>query len=82
MFFGDTAFGDTAFGDTASSASGSGGSGSGGSGSASGDSVGTYDPSAGLLVGPSGVLYSAGQGTLAGTGPISLLGLLRQTLGD
>jgi phospholipid/cholesterol/gamma-HCH transport system substrate-binding protein len=53
----------------------------GSAGSSSGDSAGTYDPATGLLVGPDGVLYSAGEGTLSGNGPGTLAGLLKQTLG-
>ncbi|HEX6520437.1 MAG TPA: hypothetical protein VF070_10580, partial [Streptosporangiaceae bacterium] len=42
----------------------------------------TYDPSNGLLVGPNGVLYSVGQKSLSGDGPVTLQGLLEETLGD
>lgn len=75
------------FGDTAAAGSGSGSSGSGSSGSSSGpgsggQNAGTYDPGTGLLVGPDGVLYSAGQGTLNATGPTTLKGLLTQSLGE
>jgi phospholipid/cholesterol/gamma-HCH transport system substrate-binding protein len=67
-------FGSAAFGDTATAAAGSGGS--------SGISAGTYDPATGLLVGPNGILYSAGLGTRTADGPTTLEGLLKQTLGD
>lgn len=60
------------FGDTAQTAQG---------GSAAGDSVGTYDPASGLFVGPDGILYSAGAGSVTGNGPATLPGLLEQTLG-
>ncbi|MCL2581846.1 MAG: MCE family protein [Streptosporangiales bacterium] len=77
LYFGDTAASESSdSGKGASSGSSSGsGSGSGGNG------AGTYDPSSGLLVGPSGMIYSAGQGTLRGTGPTTLQGLLQQSLG-
>jgi phospholipid/cholesterol/gamma-HCH transport system substrate-binding protein len=53
----------------------------GGSGSG-GTSAATYDPSNGLLVGPNGLLYSVDRNSLSGDGPVTLQGLLRQTLGD
>jgi phospholipid/cholesterol/gamma-HCH transport system substrate-binding protein len=53
--------------------------GSSGSGATS---AATYDPSNGLLVGPNGILYSVGEKSLSGNGPVTLQGLLRQTLGD
>ena len=40
-----------------------------------------YDPASGLFFGPNGILYSAGAGSLAGTGPATLSQLLQQTLG-
>lgn len=63
------------FGDTAAGEPGTGG------GIAAGDSAGTYDPASGLFVGPDGLLYSAGAGSISGQGPGTLSGLLRQTLG-
>lgn len=71
LFFGDTAAA-TGPGDTAAGAPGNGDT---------GDSAGTYDPTSGLLYGPSGDLYSVGQSTLR-DGPTSLSGLLEQTLGN
>lgn len=41
----------------------------------------TYDPQTGLFFGPSGVLYSAGAGSVNGKGPTTLGQLLQQTLG-
>ena len=47
-----------------------------------GTSATAYDPANGLLVGPNGMLYSVGSGTLSGTGPATLQSLLLQTLGS
>jgi phospholipid/cholesterol/gamma-HCH transport system substrate-binding protein len=41
----------------------------------------TYDPGTGLFFGPDGILYSAGAGSVAGTGPTTLGQLLQQSLG-
>jgi phospholipid/cholesterol/gamma-HCH transport system substrate-binding protein len=42
----------------------------------------SYDASTGLFVGPNGLLYSLGAGSISGQGPTSLPGLLQQTLGS
>lgn len=56
---------------------------SGGSASGAGNtSSATYNPSNGLLVGPGGLLYSVGPGSLNGTGPTTLAGLMKETLGS
>jgi phospholipid/cholesterol/gamma-HCH transport system substrate-binding protein len=41
----------------------------------------TYDPGTGLFFGPDGILYSAGAGSVSGSGPATLGQLLHQTLG-
>ena len=52
----------------------------GGSSSGAGGAS-TYDPGTGLFFGPSGIPYSAGAGTVSGSGPTTLGQLLQQTLG-
>jgi phospholipid/cholesterol/gamma-HCH transport system substrate-binding protein len=42
----------------------------------------TYDPGTGLFFGPDGILYSAGAGSVSGSGPTTLGQLLHQTLGS
>lgn len=68
-------FGTEDANETGSSSSGSSKSAAGSTSSAS------YSPSTGLLVGPGGVLYSVGAGSLNATGPTTFPGLVRQTLG-
>jgi phospholipid/cholesterol/gamma-HCH transport system substrate-binding protein len=46
-----------------------------------GTSAAGYDPGSGLLVGPNGLLYSVGSGTISGNGPTTLPSLLQETLG-
>lgn len=41
----------------------------------------SYDPATGMFVGPDGILYSVGAGSVSGRGPTTLGQLLRQTLG-
>ena len=49
---------------------------------ASGDGVSSSNSVNGLFVGPSGLLYSIGAGSLTGNGPNTLSQLLQQTLGS
>jgi phospholipid/cholesterol/gamma-HCH transport system substrate-binding protein len=48
----------------------------------SGGGASSYDPSSGLLVGPNGLMYSVGPNTVSGSGPSTLQGLLKETLGS
>lgn len=64
---------------SAATATGTGGKGQRGQPAVAG--AATYDPASGLFVGPAGILYSAGAGSIAGGGPTTLGGLLQQTLG-
>ena len=46
-----------------------------------GTSTASYGQGTGLLIGPDGLLYSVGPGSLSGNGPTTLQGLLKETLG-